>query len=85
MIKALRTTKGRIFIAVSSSVALVVTWLAMDGSFAILPAVMMPFWIPVFTRQKEPASPGSRRFMLVSILVGILLLALLAGVYVARN
>ncbi len=85
MLKSLRTPKGRIFIGIVSNIALVAAWLAYDGSIAILPALMILFWIPVFSRQKEPVSPGSRRFMLASIAVGTLLFLVLAGIYVAQR
>ena len=85
MLNSLRTTRGRIGIAFLASTALAALWMAFDMPIAILPALMIPFWIPVFSRQKEPVSPGSRRFMLASIAVGTLLFLVLAGIYVAQR
>ena len=85
MLTSLRTRRGRIVIALILSIGLAVLWAAYDGPIAMLPALIVPFWIPIFTRQQESVSPGSRRFMLASFVVGALLFLVLAGIYVAYS
>ncbi|MAG37305.1 MAG: hypothetical protein CL878_13810 [Dehalococcoidia bacterium] len=81
MLQSLRTTSGRIIIAVVATSILVALWWAYDMSIAILPAVVMPFWIALFVRQEEPVSPRARRFMLVSVGVGVLMLLVGITIY----
>ena len=85
MLKSLRTTRGRVVIAIVACVSLAATWVAFDMPIAILPALMVPFWIPIFERHKEPVSHRARRFMLGSVVVGVLLVLVLAGIYVAQR
>jgi len=82
MLKSLRTTRGRIVIAFVASIALAVLWFAFEMPIAILPALMIPLWIPLFARQEGPISPGTRRFMLASVWLGALILAVGILIYV---
>jgi hypothetical protein len=85
MLKSLRTTRGRLVIAVVASVALVASWATWDMPIALVPALMIPFWIPIFDRREVPVTPRARRFMLASVVVGILMLLVLLGIYVAQR
>ena len=81
MLRFLRTTRGRIVIAFVASTALAVLWVDFEMPIAILPALMIPFWIPLFARQEEPVSPRTRRFMLASIVVGAAVFAVGVLIY----
>jgi hypothetical protein len=76
VLESLRTTRGRVGIAVLMSLVLVVVSMVFEFPIAIVPALLVPFWIPVFA-QEEPVSPPARRLMLVLLAGG---LAMLAGV-----
>ena len=85
MLKSLRTKRARIVIAIVASAALVMAWVAYDMPIALVPALIIPFWVPIFNRREAPVSPCNRRFMLASVAVGILMVFVLAGVYVAQR
>jgi hypothetical protein len=63
----------------------VAPWVAFEMSIAILPVLVIPFWIPIFARQEEPVSSRARRLTLASAVVGLFTVTVLVGVllYVA--
>ncbi len=63
------------------SIFIAALWLIYEMSIALLPALMIPFWIPVFVHEEKPVSPSAQRWMLVTVGVGMLTLLVLAGVY----
>ena len=72
MIHAFKTPQAQIAIALVASIALVALALTSDLPVAIVPALIVPFWIPIFARHQAPPSPQARRLMLASVALGIL-------------
>jgi hypothetical protein len=72
------SNKGRIIVALLTSVALAALWLFFRLPFAILPAILAPLWVPTFLR-RQPASPRSK-LVLVTLVGAGLTLFLIAGV-----
>lgn len=85
MLDSLKTTKGRIIIGALTSAVFVVLWFVYELPIAIMPALLVPIWIPVFSRQQEAVSPGTKRFLLASVFVGMLLFAVLFGLYLVQR
>jgi len=76
MLSFLTTTRGRVGVALLTSLVVVALALVVfTDALPILPAALVAVWVPVFT-PREPVSPPARRLMLV--LTGGL--AVLAGV-----
>jgi hypothetical protein len=80
MLASLKTPKGRIVIALLASIVLVALWATFDMPFAILPALVVPFWIPMFATQSEPLPSRFKLWLWVALGVGVL--SLLVGVMV---
>jgi hypothetical protein len=71
----LRTTRGRVGLALLTSLVIVALALVpFREALPILPVLLLPVWVYVFT-PKEPVSPPAKRLMLV--LTGVL--AVFAG------
>jgi hypothetical protein len=61
----LRTTKGRVGLALLTSLGVVALALVpFREALPILPVLLVPVWVSVFTPQ-EPVSPPAKRLMLV--------------------
>lgn len=74
MLNLLKTTKGRIGITVVTSIVITVIWFSFKLPIAILPAVLVPQWIPIFVSgQGELISSRSRRRLLLALAVGVLI------------
>ncbi len=82
---SMRTRRGRVAIAIVSSLVLTAVWMSFEGTIGILPAVMVPLWIPVFMEErKHPVSRRAALLMMGSVLVGTILLAALGWIYLTR-
>lgn len=76
MLDFLSTTRGRVGAAVLTSLVVVALALvSFREALPILPALLVPVWVFVFT-PREPVSPPAKRLMLV--LTGVL--GVLAGI-----
>ncbi len=76
MLESLRTTRGRVGIALLMSLAIAVFAVLFSLPIAIVPALFVPVWVSVFA-SREPAAPPGVRMMLVFSAGG---LAILTGV-----
>jgi len=74
MLEFLRTTRGRVGLALLMSLGVVALALVFTDALPILPAGLVAVWVAVFA-SREPVSPPGRRLILV--LTGGL--AMLAG------
>lgn len=61
------------------TVALFTLWLVFDLSLAILPALMIPVWLPLLTRYK--ATLPDRKMLFASLFAGILVLVVGIGLF----
>ena len=43
-------------LTVAASIAFAVLWFAFEGPIGLLPALLVPLWIPIFTDQERPVS-----------------------------
>ncbi len=55
MLKSSRTTRGQVVIAFAASIGVAALWVAFDMPIAILPALLIPLWIPIIARQGNGA------------------------------
>ena len=85
MLKSLKSPKGQIFVTVVASIVMIVLWLSYDLPIAILPALFVPMWIPIFSMSGEPASASSRRNLFLSLAIGVFVLAMGIGVFVVES
>jgi hypothetical protein len=74
VLESLKTTRGRVGLAFLTSLVIVVPAVLLRFPLAIVPALLVAPWVPVFA-SREPVSPPARQLMLV--LTGGL--AMLAG------
>ena len=81
VLEFMRTTRGRIVMAFLTSVVIAALWLAFDMPLAIIVAVLVPVWIPIF-KQQEPVSPDARRWQRSTVMVGALILVGLMGLVI---
>jgi hypothetical protein len=78
-------TKRRIAVAVVASITLIALWMTSDMPIAILPALMVAIWIPIFSRQPKTVSLRSKRFTLAFVALGILMVLVQATIYFLQS
>lgn len=81
MLQYLRTTSGRMAIAVIATSSLVALWLVYDLPIAIVYVLIVPIWLSLFVRQEQPVSPRARGFMVAALVVGLVLVLVLGALY----
>lgn len=86
MLDLLKTTRGRVGLAIITSIVVTVIWFSFELSIAILPAVLVPLWIPIFALgQGEPISFHRRTRMYLALAIGVLTLLIGIRVFVIRS
>ncbi len=65
--KLIKTPKGQIGITVVTSIVFAALWFSYDLPIGIFPALLVPLWIPIFTRQEEPVCPNASRSLMVAL------------------
>jgi len=73
VLESLSTTRGRVGLALLTSLVIVVLAVLFRDALLILPLLLVPVWVSVFA-PREPVSPPAKRLMLV-LIGGLLSLA----------
>ncbi len=82
MLESPRITKGRVVIALLTSLIIVVLAVVFKLPMAIMPALFVPVWLSVFA-SGEPVSPPGRRLMALALAGGLAMLAIVGVVIFA--
>ena len=83
MSNIMRATKRQIIIGTIASMALVALWYIGELPIAIMPPLLVATLLPIFASQDKPASPNARRFTLIALGMGVVMLAALILVYLS--
>jgi len=73
VLEFLRTTRGRVGVALLASLVVVALAVLFEFPLPILPAILVPVWISVFAA-REPVSPPAKRLTVV-LAGGLVMLA----------
>ena len=83
MSNIMKVTKRQIIIGAIAVIALGSLWFIGELPIAIMPPLLVATLLPIFASQDKPASPNARRFTLIGIGVGVIMLAALILVYLS--